>query len=858
MIELLDTVAIGDVVSAAAALNGIVSVERATPTALATDYLGYGIVTAAGTRGTPGVVQTFTTPGNGIPAATTGLASNANGSLRIGANAKLELVSALAPGDYPAGSVVNGVTYLDFRTRVVSGGATDPNDLVILPGANRAAATNAAIVVANAAWLVDGIQRTVRYLAGRYEWETAVLLKSGVALVGADDWHTRVFWTGATPSVGLADDPTNAPMLARATIAGSDFTTTTATCYTDETTLTTSAAPTVGAWYLLRSTSAQAGYDGFNFGVDIVRGEPVRVKTVTGSGPYTVTLYSPIEQVHGSGSGLRVMTPLERVTVRGIDFRHEGGAHAAGLFAEGVLDLHVDLAGAGFSRGPLSGRYCHTITGRVHNRGENNSPVDLVSCHNTSVIHTYDPLTTLAFAHANGIPRGVHFAGACMRTRILGAIGHCVGLEIKGACEAVLDVSLEHCDFTERSNRDPNLFVGAGGAKVGGVLMNCSNPSSSENEVPYSVSGKVRLLDCRVPDPSTNTLQFGALFTDTVKFDFESIEFVNDGKNPNTSGSKCIGLGLYDTAAYDSIRFQRLSFIGIEAAITLYGGGNRAEFGRVEYTANAALFSGSVFLNFGHSAAGIYPVRIRHLVMNDQPGHFAADHAGTTGVNHDSLRDIVIDKLEITNGGTYEDVRFCLDVSGLADYAGQAGDVSEICPPRACTLVNATDTFALTGHDMPAGTPGHLGGTELPTASGGYNAGDILYVIASGLTANDFKLSRTLGGATVDWTSNGTALTFAPSYRTVRAATGGASFDKGAKVNGVGFGLGVAVPVRHYAVAFGKKKLVRMGAVQVLNGDRVKATPATLTGTVDNASTDPLGFARGKPSAAAGTVQVDK
>jgi len=74
----------------------------------------------------------------------------------------------------------------------------------------------------------------------------------------------------------------------------------------------------------------------------------------------------------------------------------------------------------------------------------------------------------------------------------------------------------------------------------------------------------------------------------------------------------------------------------------------------------------------------------------------------------------------------------------------------------------------------------------------------------------------------------------------------------------VGFGLGVAVPVRHYAVAFGKKKLVRMGAVQVLNGDRVKATPATLTGTVDNASTDPLGFARGKPSAAAGTVQVDK
>jgi len=170
--------------------------------------------------------------------------------------------------------------------------------------------------------------------------------------------------------------------------------------------------------------------------------------------------------------------------------------------------------------------------------------------------------------------------------------------------------------------------------------------------------------------------------------------------------------------------------------------------------------------------------------------------------------------------------------------------------------VNGTDTFTLAGHDFPDGTPVYLGGTALPA---GYTAGTLLYVRDSdrASTNTTFKLTTSPGGSVFNFTSDGTALTIAPSYRTVRAPTAGASFDKGAKMNGGGFGLGVAVPVRHYAVAFGKKKLVRMAAVQVLNGDRVKATGASLTGTVDNASTDPIGIARGKPTAAAGTVQLD-
>ena len=119
-----------------------------------------------------------------------------------------------------------------------------------------------------------------------------------------------------------------------------------------------------------------------------------------------------------------------------------------------------------------------------------------------------------------------------------------------------------------------------------------------------------------------------------------------------------------------------------------------------------------------------------------------------------------------------------------------------------------------------------------------------------------FELSATLGGGTFNFSSDGTALTIAPSYRTVRAPTSGTAFDKGTKMTGGGWGLGLALPLRHYWVAFGKRKPIRMDAVQVLNGDRVKAVSATLTGTIDNASTDPLGIAQGKPLATAGLVQL--
>jgi hypothetical protein len=70
------------------------------------------------------------------------------------------------------------------------------------------------------------------------------------------------------------------------------------------------------------------------------------------------------------------------------------------------------------------------------------------------------------------------------------------------------------------------------------------------------------------------------------------------------------------------------------------------------------------------------------------------------------------------------------------------------------SITTATDTIAYTTHGLSAGDVVkyfHGGGT----AATGLTNNTTYYVIASGLTANAFKVSATSGGATVDITGQG-------------------------------------------------------------------------------------------------------
>lgn len=72
--------------------------------------------------------------------------------------------------------------------------------------------------------------------------------------------------------------------------------------------------------------------------------------------------------------------------------------------------------------------------------------------------------------------------------------------------------------------------------------------------------------------------------------------------------------------------------------------------------------------------------------------------------------------------------------------------------PQDAVAVAATDLFTTPAHGLVAGSPLvferlSTGGQGTPTAP---LVGVVYYVIAAGLTANDFKVSATRGGATID------------------------------------------------------------------------------------------------------------
>lgn len=98
----------------------------------------------------------------------------------------------------------------------------------------------------------------------------------------------------------------------------------------------------------------------------------------------------------------------------------------------------------------------------------------------------------------------------------------------------------------------------------------------------------------------------------------------------------------------------------------------------------------------------------------------------------------------------------------------------------AVTAAAATDLFTRTAHGLAAGDAVRF--TAL-TGGTGITAGKTYFVIASGITANDFRVSATLGGATIDVTSDLTA-------GTVHRAT---AFQAGQFITGPGIPAGVRI-----------------------------------------------------------------
>jgi hypothetical protein len=100
-----------------------------------------------------------------------------------------------------------------------------------------------------------------------------------------------------------------------------------------------------------------------------------------------------------------------------------------------------------------------------------------------------------------------------------------------------------------------------------------------------------------------------------------------------------------------------------------------------------------------------------------------------------------------------------------ADFAAKSGSTRKARPiaepGKAVTCNAATDVFTCTAHGYRENDEVQFSGL---TGGAGITAGTIYYVIASGLAANEFKVSATLGGTALNVTSNLTAGTVARTY----------------------------------------------------------------------------------------------
>lgn len=100
-----------------------------------------------------------------------------------------------------------------------------------------------------------------------------------------------------------------------------------------------------------------------------------------------------------------------------------------------------------------------------------------------------------------------------------------------------------------------------------------------------------------------------------------------------------------------------------------------------------------------------------------------------------------------------------------------AGDSTAATPPIVTvTSITGTDTFVTAGHSLQAGD------LVVPIETqNGLTVGTRYYVIASGLTATDFKVSTSYAGAAVTGFTNGTGLTLVMTYEDRPIATNGVS-----------------------------------------------------------------------------------
>ena len=285
----------------------------------------------------------------------------------------------------------------------------------LFPRANAGAAINAVVAAANARWVATGIQQTVKLLAGTHSIETAIVMRSGVRLVGEGP-QTRV----APTFGGAADDPTNAAIVAAGALdlvtLNTDLT---APTVIHDTVSNVTAVGTLAAGdYMVlsgRNVTTNGPGDTVPAGANVAFFEILLVSNVAA----LAVTHGPSLQYHAAGAPVlaRGYIPVRDIALEDFFLDAAGGTLAVGALLRGCLGVKVrGVSGRGFSRAwfnvdngtrkfSFEDLYC---------RGETNSILYFDSAHSGYWTGIRCDSDGTRF-HANGVPRGlVSYRNCCV------------------------------------------------------------------------------------------------------------------------------------------------------------------------------------------------------------------------------------------------------------------------------------------------------------------------------------------------------------------------------------------------------------------------------------------------------------
>lgn len=404
---------------------------------------------------------------------------------------------------------------------------------------------------------------------------------------------------------------------------------------------------TNGSGILIRKASANEDMYGRTDAASIRRRFWAKVVSVVGT---TVTIDRAAPVWMAKGARVRSGEPVERLTVRGIDFRNTGGEVASAVRLEGVQVADIEGVFAGLSRAAVDAEDSANMRLDLHSAGQLNALWLGHSCHDVDVFGRQRGSGDRT--HPSGYVRGlISFYHRCANVRVSAdtfLAGGACGVHANGSVASTIRGTYADMDVSYRVGRDPGVL------ETGGTLY-CAAPGvnvsifnvSARGEYTDNIDVDVTVLDPRQPyNFSPATYWAAAVVMSDCTGSRLSGAVINHGESSQAASRKCVGFAFYDTFG---LACDELVVVGAAPALIFYNF-NNVSIDRILASANDG--EGGVGGSLSYGVLFYYPistglgthVRIRDMTVSNYVYPFA--WIGGTGMLEDAF---MVDAFNLTS-----------------------------------------------------------------------------------------------------------------------------------------------------------------------------------------------------------------